>query len=418
MTDRRRWGRLVAAIFLTAALAAGCGPGAASGQTGAGGVGGVTGRGGSGAITGSVTLPAGTCGVVRRTPIPSAVPIGTAVQRVTDGFAIGPWTSDAGTSVVEWDRLDPVGPTRTEHFAELGQTFVALDAFIIGPADQVVEVSVGGNDPSSPADVFYQSRLLLPGAMAASSPTTLVSAFYRGTIQHAAVDAFDGQQGLFMVGHIAVEDPKLVVVRADGSPVGEVGVLATTGVWSCGATLPTAHAGALSLIDQTPAPEDAETFHLLEMAPVGGTALEVQMPINRGVVRVGDNFLPPCPLVAVAPRGFVFLSYERTPEGNGSWHLRHVAPDATISDEVWDTLSGTPVALATIGDSVVVVSAESGGASIVKRAGGQDHSFALAQTDAAAQIPSEPGTLFLRGHVLDAAGAITTDSQIVEIGCP
>lgn len=405
-------------MFLLAGLAAGCGAGTASGPSGAGGVGGVTGGGGSGAIAGSATLPAGTCGVVRRTPVPSAVPIGTTIQRVTDGFAIGPWTTDVGTPVVEWDRLDPVGPTRTEHFAQVDHTFVALDALIIGSADQVVEVSVGGNDPSSPSDVFYQSRLLLAGAMAATMPATLFSAYYRATIQHAAVDAFDGQQGLFMVGHIGVQDPKLVVVGADGRRAGDVGMLATTGSWDCAATLPTLHAGALSLIDKTPAPDGAETFHLLEMAPSGGVALEAQMPIDRGVVRVDDNFLPPCPLVAVAVQGFLFLSYERTPAGNGSWHLHHVAPDATISDEVWDTLSGTPVALATIGDSVVAVSAASGGARIVKRTGGQDQSFELGQTDAAAQMPSQAGTLFLRGHVLDAAGAVTTDSQIVEIGCP
>jgi len=406
----------LAFVALAAVGLQACGDVSAGGPTGPGGQsgGGVSGSGGfAGSGGGDVAIAPGTCGVSRRVPLPGAPLVGASVYRRANGFVIGPWNSYLDPLPLHWEQLDGAG--MATDYAAGGDPAAPLDSVNVGAADQLVAITVGPRDPdSADGDSLYQSVVLRNGQPAPTTAAmTLLSAFFRGTIRHAAAPALDGQQGLFMVGHVDVADPKLVVVGPDGAPVGDAAVMATSGTWDCDTMLPTAHAGAFAIVDKAQAPSTDETLHLLEMAPTGGVALELRLPLPRIAMTTG---LKACPLIAQAATGFAILNAQAASDGSLSWHLYRVDRDGTTTDEAWGVLPGTPVALAIMGDSAVVLCLEADRSGIiVKRTAGGEQTFPLAAGDLSAPIRSEAGTLFMAGHVQDTDPPI---QQLTELRCP
>lgn len=126
-------------------------------------------------------------------------------------------------------------------------------------------------------------------------PNFVMPAFVRGTTELKSVAALTGAHGVVTSGHVAVFDPRLAVVNADGERVGEVTKLMETGdspLFSCLALVPTLEAGAASVLANQ---EGTMTWKLTEVRADGSLAQQVEV----GSLALASA----CPIVTPSKRG-------------------------------------------------------------------------------------------------------------------
>jgi hypothetical protein len=342
----------------------------------------------------------GQCGVSRRITLPFDAASGNGVvAREAGGFALGPWADD--TAGVRWLRIDASGELQRAYAAGDDDAF-AYGRLTIGAEDRAVQIKRRrGND----AEETFESSLLSAGDGTPTVGGPLLSARWRGTDSLAVSPALDGLSGLFMIGPIAISEPRAALIGESGARVGEARSLAPPDHhnYRCESLVPTEHGVLTAFVDVADG-----TLRLLELASNGEVALEATLPLP-------DSPLPDslfCPSIAALADGFGILQNEAPQDATPSWHFHHLTRDGNVTVEAWTWLTGAPLVFTMSGDTALAVTLASGVYTAVKRRGPEVSRFDLPLAGGTSAIRAEPGALFL-----DLVNADAQTREIVEVVC-
>lgn len=355
--------------------------------------------GGEGAGSGpsEMELEPGTCGIVRRIPLPE-IPFGhrvlgrkgherdrpAFVRRLDGGFVVGPWApSDLQDWHIDWLFVSDDG---TEHVRYSVAPTATGWPLALYPMKGLLNLT--WVDGSGSASTTYFGGLLLKGAKEYSitGPILENALGTTHTWPHTGV-SLDGERGLLVVGNTT---QKVATFSKDGSPVGTEQELELGG--DCPRHIATEHGSAF-----------LDGHRLVEFAASGEVLLDYEIEDVRSST---------CPEAALTEEGFGIVSYHN----DNLWRVHRLAQsgDARVDELAPTTGLGTPLALAFLGDSLLVVRSEEGG--LLQRVeDGQVTPFPLPAARRARPVPSEPGRLFL-----DLESSQESDSvarEIIEIGC-